>query len=277
MSTAALPIAEEVLKALSRSTVRANRPSIVLSTEDLPDVDDITGSRVRTHKVIQQLEDAGRLRPVRRGAYVVPAVTGVIDVDLLALVDALTLRPYLVTAGRALAHHGLSDQLFRTTVVLSSRKLAQWTWRGDRVRYARVPSNRLWGGSDSRLKSGARVRMAGAERAILDSLAHPDWGVTLAQVTQALDVAITRDPAFSGNLAAQAARYGNASVCRRLGFLIMRLHGSDAATPFLPLRGTTKGPILLWPSGPSGGDTDPTWGVRENVEFEWLEDHRHHG
>jgi predicted transcriptional regulator of viral defense system len=277
MSAALPPLTEDVLKALSRSAIRAGRGSVVLVPQDLRAVEELTGSRVRSHKVIQQLEDAGRLRPVRRGVYVVASVTGVIDVDLLALVDVVTPRPYLVTAGRALAHHGLSDQQFRTTVVLSPRRMSPWTWRGERARYAQVPIHRLWGGSDVKLRGGGRVRIASRQRAILDSLAHPGWGVSLSQVTEALDVATRADVAFAGELAAQAARYGNASVSRRIGFLLSRLYGPDIAEPFLPLRGTTKGPVLLSSSGARSGRVDTGWGVRENVDFAMVANHRRAG
>ena len=277
LSMAAPRSAEAVLTAISRAAARAGRPSIVVLAEDLPPAVRVAGSLVRAHKLIQQLEDAGRLRAVRRGVYVVASATGVLDVDLLALINVVTPRPYLVTAGRALAIHGLSDQLFRRAVVLHERKLADWTWRGERTRYARVPSSRIWGGSDVVLADRSRVRVATRERALLDSLAQPSWGVTLSQVTEALDLALGEGSLFGADLARQAARYGNASVSRRLGLLISHLRGSDAAAPFLPLRGTSRGPVLLAPSGESDGPIDREWGVRVNVQLEQLSDHRDGG
>ena len=269
--------AEDALTALSRAAARAGRPAIVLLAEDLPTADRVTGSRVRTHKLIQQLEEVGRLRPVRRGVYVIASLTGVVEIDLLALIDVVTPKPYLVTAGRALAFHGLSDQFFRTTVVLHVRKLTDWAWRGERTHYARVHSGRLWGGSDTRLAQRGRVRMATPERAVLDSVAQPEWGVSLAQVTEALDIAVARDPGFAGHLAAQSARYGNASVSRRLGLLVSYLYGAEMAAPFLPLRGTSRGPIVLVPSGERGGLIDKDWGIRVNANLEDLSDHRRGG
>jgi predicted transcriptional regulator of viral defense system len=277
MSTLATSSADDVLTILSRAAARAGRPSVVLLAEDLRTADRVTGSRVRTHKLIQQLEEVGRLRPVRRGVYVIASLTGVVDVDLLALVDIVTPTPYVVTAGRALTYHGLSDQFFRKTVVLHVRKLTDWEWRGERTHYARVPSGRLWGGSDVRLAQRGRVRMATPERALLDSVAQPGWGVTLAQVTEALDIAVADDPSFAADLAAQSARYGNASVSRRLGLLISYLHGTDVAAPFLPLRGTSRGPIFLSPPGERDGPIDKDWGVRVNTDLEQLSDHRRSG
>jgi len=274
MNTLATGSAEDVLTAFSRAAVRAGRPSVVLLAEDLPAADRVTGARVRTHKLIQQLEEIGRLRPVRRGVYAVVSLTGVVDVDLLALVDVVTPRPYVVTAGRALAYHGLSDQFFRKTVVLHVRKLTDWEWRGERTHYARLPSSRLWGGSDVRLTQRGRARMATPARALLDSLAQPEWGVTLAQVTEALDIAVADDPLFAADLAAQSARYGNASVSRRLGLLISYLHGTEMAAPFLPLRGTSRGPVLLSPSGERDGPIDKDWGIRVNANLDQLSDHR---
>jgi predicted transcriptional regulator of viral defense system len=242
----------------------------------LPAADAASGSRTRTHKAIQELEEAGRLRQVRRGLYVIASLTGVIDVSLLSLIDIVTPRPYLVTAGRALAFAGLSDQLFRESVVLVGGKRADLVWRGERARYARVPTSRIWGGAHVRVRGSERVWMAGRSRAIVDSIAQPEWGVTLSQVTEALDAAIADDRDFAGHLATTALRYGNASASRRLGFLLSRLypHEPQVAAPFLPLRGESKAVTPLLAGGPDEGPPDRIWRVRENVEFQRLADHR---
>jgi predicted transcriptional regulator of viral defense system len=276
MPTAELSVAQSVLQALSRAAARSGRESVVVLEEDLAAADAASGSRTRTHKAIQELEAAGRLRQVRRGLYVIASLTGVIDVTLLSLIDIVTPRPYLVTAGRALALAGLTDQFFRETVVLVPSKRSDLAWRGERARYARVPASRIWGGPHARGRDSQRLWVAGRSRAILDSIAHPEWGVTLAQVTQALDAAVSDNRAFSADLAKTALRYGNASAARRLGFLLSRLypHEPEVAAPLLPLRGDSNAMTPLLIGGSDDGPTDPIWRVRENIEFQRLADHR---
>jgi predicted transcriptional regulator of viral defense system len=173
-----------------------------------------------------------------------------------------------VTAGAALAHHGLSDQSYRTIVVLSPTQQRGWEWQGERVVYALQPGQRIWGGRPLK-PADAPTLIARPERAILDSLAHPKWGVSLGQVIEALQKAL-EDPRFPERLAQAAARYGNAAVARRLGFILSRLADDNTAAPFRALIGTSRALTPLEPSGPPGGKRHSEWRLRENVPFELV-------
>jgi predicted transcriptional regulator of viral defense system len=173
-----------------------------------------------------------------------------------------------VTSGYALAHHGLSDQSFRTIIVLSPVQQRGWHWQGERVVYVLQPEERIWGGRPLK-PADSPTFVAGGDRAIVDSLAHPRWGVTLGQVVEAIRKA-SSDPGFSERLARTAARYGNAAVARRLGFITSRLGGERAALPFRSLIGTSRAPALLDVSGPHSGKPHPEWRLTENVAFDLL-------
>jgi predicted transcriptional regulator of viral defense system len=244
---------------------------VVLLDEDLPRVDGLTGSRGRTHRILEQLEREGRLRQVKRGAYVLVTATGVIETGLLDLVAAITPKPHLVTAGKALQFHDLTDQHFRRAMVLVPRQLRPWSWRGEEVRYARTTPRRLRGGARTRR---SKARIATPERAIVDSLDHPGWGVTLSQVVEALDTALRRYPDFASSLAVTVAEYGSHALARRIGFLVSRLAGPEKAKSLIALRGRTKAVTPLLKGGPEQGSVDPTWQVRENVDFDRLVAHR---
>lgn len=265
------PLQEQVAVHLARAASLAGRPGVVLLDEDLPRIDELTRSRGRTHRAIEQLERDGRLRQVKRGAYVLVTATGVIEADLFDLIAALTPKPYLITAGKALQFHDLTDQHFRRAIVLSLTQLRPWSWRSDEVRYARTTRNRLRGRARTRR---SRARVATPERAIVDSLDHPSWGITLSQVVEALDIALGRYPDFASSLAVAAAEYGSHALARRLGFLISRLADQDQAKPLIALRGRTKATTPLLKGDPRDGPVDPTWHIRENVDFERLAAHR---
>jgi predicted transcriptional regulator of viral defense system len=262
------PLSERAFVALNRRALDAGRHPVVRLDEDMQAVDATTGSRRRSQDALRQLTRDGRLRRVRRGIYLLVAPTGSTDARVLALIDAVTPRPYLVTAGRALAELGLSDQHFFRVIVLSAHRLSDWSWQGDEVRYALLAPGRIWG---ARTPDGPQL--ATAERAILDCLANPRWGVSLAQSAEAIDRAVPGRTS-PDRLAQAAERYGSAAAARRLGYLLELLHGPEAAEPLLELRGRSHAHVLLSSSGPDRGPTNPRWGVRVNVDADALVAHR---
>jgi predicted transcriptional regulator of viral defense system len=273
MAVSAIPISERPLSerafvALNRRAMDAGRHPVVRLDEDIEALDMATGSRRRSQDALRQLARAGRLRRVRRGVYLLVAPTGSTDARVLPLIDAVTPTPYLITAGRALAEFGLSDQHFFHVVILTSHRLGDWSWQGDDVRYAFVAPERIWGSSTP---DGPQVALP--ERAILDCLANPRLGVTLAQTTEALDRAVP-DRTSPERLAQAAERYRSAAAARRLGYLLELLRGPNAAAPLLPLRGRSHAHVLLSSSSPDQGPSNPRWGLRINVDLDALLEHR---
>ena len=262
------PLSERAFVALNRRALDDERHPVVRLDKDMQTLDVATGSRRRSRDALRRLSRDGRLRRVRRGVYLLVAPTGSTDARVLPLIDAVTPRPYLITAGRALAELGLSDQHFFRVIVLTSHRLSGWSWQGDEVRYALVAPERIWGPSRS---SGPQVALP--ERAILDCLANPRWGVSVAQTAEAVDRAVPGRTSPE-RLAKAAERYGSAAVARRLGYLLELLHGADAAVPLLALRGRSHANVLLSGSAPDRGPSSPRWGLRINVDPDALLAHR---
>jgi predicted transcriptional regulator of viral defense system len=256
-------LGSELLAQLDRRHVRALR-----LPDDWDIVDAVTGSRPASQQLIFRLNRSGLLRKVKRGGYAVRPRSRALAMSALELVGAFERERHLVTAGAALAFHGLSDQSFRTIIVISPVQQRGWEWQGERVVYAHQPPDRIWGGRIIK-PADAPTWIARPERAILDSLAHPKWGVSLSQVVEAVQRSLA-DPRFPERLAQSAARYGNSAVSRRLGFIISRLSDESAAIPFRALIGTSRALTRLDPSGERDGPSHPEWRLRENVPFELL-------
>jgi predicted transcriptional regulator of viral defense system len=265
------PLSERAFVALSRRAMDAGRHPVVRLDDDIKALDVTTGSRRRSQDALRQLSRDGRLRRVRRGVYLLVAPTGSTDVRLLGLIDAVTPRPYLITAGRALAELNLSDQHFFRVIVLTSHRLNDWNWQGDQVCYALLAPERIWG-----LYSPGGPSIALPERAILDCLANPRRGVSVAQTAEAVDRAVPGRTSPE-RLARAAERYGSAAVARRLGYLLELLHGPAAAEPLLALRGRSHAHVLLSASAPDRGLSSPRWGLRINVDPDALLAHRSAG
>jgi predicted transcriptional regulator of viral defense system len=284
MSTAISPTHPVRLAKLPISTHEAGLGSVelaVLGQADrhgrtvlvLPDdaelLDEVTGSRARTDRAVASLRRAGWLLRVRRGTYVVRTRAGSLDRGALAMIGDITRHPHLVTSGGALSRAGLSDQAFRSIIVLTAHPQRPWSWLGESVRYLRVRPGALWGGR-SYSDSGS-TKIARPSRAILDSISHPHWGVSLPEIAKALQKEERLHPEFVDDLAVDAARFGNSLASRRLGFIVERLDGREAARPFLPLRGRSKAIVpLLSVARSLEGPIDTTWRLRINVDMQLL-------
>lgn len=240
--------------------------------DDWPALERACGGRAQAARAISWLERNGWLQPIRRGAWAVRSRTLTLGARTLDLVGDLSGLPHLVTAGYALALSGLSDQAYRTVIVATPKRRRDWSWSGDQVHYVQMPAAHLWGGS---IRRGSKTLVAEPERALLDSLAHPRWGVSLGHAVEALDRALTSRERFAERLASATARYGNAQLARRVGYLVNLLAGDDQARMFRALRGSSKAftPLALGTAG--DGPTDPTWRIRLNVEPDRLLSHRH--
>lgn len=255
---------------LSRTASAAGRPGIFVLNEDGDALDELTGSRVRTHALIKQLESERRLQRVRRGAYVLVDSNGNVNAGILDLIGVLTPTPHLVTGGRALQFHNLSDQHFRRIQVLVDHRIRDWSWRGDQVRYI---ESKMAITSPARTRK-TTVRIATPERAIIDCMTHTRWGVTLGQVVEAVDGYVRGLANSPAKLAGEVALSGTDAVARRLGFLVSWIAGPEAAIPFMPLRGRRHGSTLLQAGGKKSGPVDSIWKVQVNVDLDMLDHHR---
>jgi predicted transcriptional regulator of viral defense system len=257
------PLAAKLLARLDR----AGQQTMVLP-RDAALIDEITGDRTRSLNLLSRMTESGFLRRVRKGAYVARSRAGTIGVTPLQLVGELSPPRHMLTAGRALTLQGVSDQVHRRMIVLVARQTTDWEWMGDRVQYAKVLHKSIWGGAP--LPQGPhKTIVASSQRAIVDSLAQPGWGVSLFEVVKALRAGLASDR-FTDLLASTAARYDNASVSRRLGLLVERLGGSRKSDSFLPIRGSSHSVVLLRPGYNASGPIDPKWGVRQNVDLDLL-------
>jgi predicted transcriptional regulator of viral defense system len=106
------------------------------------------------------------------------------------------------------------------------------------------------------------------ERAILDAVSHPRYGVSLHMALGALRSAVERDPDFLGRLVEAARRYDSAATARRIGLLVDQLFGQDAAEPFRALIGTSRTPVSLRPGGERTGPIDHRWRLVMNASVE---------
>lgn len=260
-------IEDRVLRELHRAAAEAGRRGIAVPSVDLDVVARQTGDRPAAEQALKRLVQASRVVRVRRDLLILPDATGLLNVDLADLVDAIAPQPYLVTGGGALEHFDLTDQHFFGLTVLVPSDVTRLRFRGQTATFFKTDPMNIWG-----WEPGERPQYAVAERALVDALNHPRYGVSLSQALDALERAVDREPAFLDRLLATVRRYGagskdhsSRSSARRVGLVVERLFGPDAAAPYLDLIGSNRAPILLRAGGSLSGPIDATWRVVVNA------------
>ena len=265
-----MTVEDAVLRELHRAALEAGRRGVAIPSADLDAVARRTGDRRAAEQAVTRLIRAQRVMRVRRDLLVLPDSTGLLSVDLVDLVDAIAPQPYLITGGAALQHAGLTDQHFFGHAVLVPTEGTDLRYRGQTATFFKTDPTNIWGS-----QLDGRPRWALPERALIDALNHPRYGVSLTQALDALLRAAARDVAFLDRLHAAVLRYSagskghsSRSSARRVGLVVERLFGTDAAAPYRDLVGANRTPVLMRPGGSPAGPIDTTWRVVVNAVLE---------
>jgi predicted transcriptional regulator of viral defense system len=263
---------DAVLRELHRAAILAERAGVSIVTQDAPRADRVSGSREKTMQAIERLTKDGRVVRARRDLLALADSAGLVTATLEELVDAISPRPYVITGGRALEHRGLTDQHFFELVAVTGSPASAFAWRGESVRYLKTSPDRVWGGRPLRATGAHRTRplVATAERAVVDAIDHPRYGVSISQAVQALRRALRDDAAFVNGLARAVARARSAATARRVGFLVEQVAGEAAAAAIRPMIGSRRSPVPLRAGGSEDGPVDPTWLVQVNVDLDLV-------
>jgi predicted transcriptional regulator of viral defense system len=263
-------VEDVVLRELHRAAVQAGRRGIAVPSADLGAISRQTDDRAAAEKALTRLIQAKRVVRVRRDLLVLPDTTGLLGIDMVDLIDAVAPQPYLITAGGALEHFNLTDQLSFGLVVLVPKESTKLHYRGQAATFFKTDPTNIWGWEPQ-----TRPRFALPERAIVDVLNHPRYGVSLTQALNAITRAASQDTAFLDRLLSAVLLYsagprGHSSrtSARRVGLIVERLFGADAAAPYRELIGTNRSPVLMRPGGSPFGPVDSTWRVVVNAVLE---------
>lgn len=264
----AVTVEDLVLRELHRAAGEAGRPGVAIPSKDLTVAARLTGGRVSAKQALARLAAAGRVVRVRKNLVVLPDATGLLNVEIDGLVEVIAPKPYLITAGAALERAGLIDQHYFTMAVLVPAEVAPLTYRAQTAEFYKTDPGNIWGA-----RRAAGPAYASPERAILDAVNHPRYGVSITRCLDALIRAEARDPEFLDGLLAATRRYGTRghgarSAARRLGLIVERTFGADKSAPYLDLIGSNRASVLLRPGGSPEGSVDSTWRVVVNAIVE---------
>lgn len=215
--------------------------------------------------------EQGWLRRVRRGLYVPVPVDaerpGAWSDDPLYLADAVW-SLCVVTGWTSANHWGLTDQVFRTTVIKTEQRVRRARQRlaGHEYLLTHAKASELDWGERTEWRHDRRIRIADPARTVVDVLDDPRLGGGMRLIAEIVEeYLVDGDPTL---LVDYGDRLGNRAVFKRLGFLVEELGYALPTLIAACLARRSTGIVLLDPSASPMGRREPRWGLRVNVALE---------
>lgn len=191
---------------------------------------------------------------------------GSVAEDPWVLADVL-FGPCYVGGWSAAEHWGLTEQIFRSTFVVSAARVraSEAKFLGADFRIARVPRARI-GLASKVWRQSEQVSVSDRELTIADGLASPAWtggARHLFEVFASYRRSERWNPeALLGRLRA----LGRGAAFKRLGFFAETVKPRAGEVVQVCLEGRTAGLIALDPAVKSRGRISKRWGLRINVD-----------
>lgn len=226
----------------------------------------------RAARLLRHLASQGWIARVRRGLYTTVPLEAESPHDWLAdpwAIAVAAVGPGYVGGWSALHHWDLTDQVFATTVFLTSRPVShrERTIGGACFELRHRPpslafgTRRVW-------RQGTPVPVSDAERTLVDCLDDPAIGGGVRHLAEALVAYTTSSPPRWDAIVDYGDRLGNRTVFKRLGLLAETLGlGSEDLTEACSKR-VSAGIGRLDPSRAAEGPIATHWGLRVNAGIE---------
>jgi len=258
---------------------RSNRAFVAALNRELPgpftaeeaaavaDVD-----RARAARLLRQLAAQGWIARVQRGLYTAVPLEADDPAAWRAdpwAVAARALAPGYVGGWTALHHWDLTDQIFSTTVFVTSRPVAhrQRTIGDARLELRHRPDAALFG-TRRVWRDRAPLDVSDPERTLVDCLDDPALGGGLRHTAEVLAV-YGEGPAVAWDkLVAYGEQLGNRTVFKRLGYLAETLGVGDTALIAACLERVSAGIGRLDPGRENSGPTTTRWGLKINTRID---------
>ncbi|MBI2813354.1 MAG: hypothetical protein HYX71_03635 [Opitutae bacterium] len=238
------------------------------SVEDATGVLGVEVARVR--RLLAKFASQGWLARIRRNAYRTVPLGASAPSEWREdpwLVAAHTFAPCYLAGWTACEHWGLTEQLFRDVVVVTSRLVRN---REEEIQGTRYLLNVRRRGAFFGLRNVWRAQLAvpvsDPTRTAVDLLDSPALGGGIRSVGDILGAYFRGAHRDDKLLLDYAKKLGNRTVYKRLGYFIESLNVEAPAVADACREKQSSGVSLLDPAGPRSGRIISRWNLRLNVE-----------
>lgn len=236
---------------------RSQLSQVLRQAGDLVSVGDVGAAlhieRTEAAKLLARWDTQGWVKRLRRGTYAPVPMQSLGQDQVLedpwVMVPEL-FAPVCIGGWSAAEHWGLTEQLFRSTCLLTTRPIRQknLTIQGIHFVLKQVRPAQLFG-TRPVWRGRARIDVTSPAKTIIDMLDDPAIGGGIRHVADCLASYLGQNDASIDELIAMAEKLGNGAVFKRLGFLAERLGGQDVLASACRER-LSKGTAKLDPSLP---------------------------
>lgn len=191
---------------------------------------------------------------------------GLTTVDDPWILASQAFAPCYIGGWTAAEHWGLTEQIFRSTFVVTAgaARTTSMTLLGSEFRIVRASKDRVesvmstWRGS-------VRVAVSDRERTLADGLANPDWVGGVRHLVEMLATHRRSEQWSPPKLLSALATHPKGAAYKRLGYLVENVLGGDDALVEAALDRKSAGVIRLDPEVKAPGKIVTRWGLRLNV------------
>lgn len=184
------------------------------------------------------------------------------------VVAAKSLSPCYIGGWSACEHWGLTEQLFRTVVVVTARRVRhrRLDLQGTPFWIRVLPKEKLFG-TRPVWRGRVRVAVSDPSRTLVDILDDPALGGGIRHVADIVAEYVTGEMRDAGLLVEYAERIGNRTVFKRLGHILEALAIDDPELLDACRERVSTGLTKLDPAVSAPGRIVRRWGLRVNVEL----------
>ena len=212
-------------------------------------------SRAATAKLLARWAQKGWLSRIRRGFYVpVPLESATADVALEDpwLIACRLYSPCYIGGWSAAEYWGLTEQIFRTLVVLTTQRPRHRrpSIRGTDFLVRTIPEKALFGLKPV-WRGKVKLFVSDPSRTVLDMLNDPALGGGIRSTVDMFTNYLRSDKKDLRLLIDYARRLGNGAVFKRLGYLLERFSPDDQEAIALCRENLTAGNVKLDPKLPA--------------------------
>lgn len=225
----------------------------------------------RARRLVAYLAARGWLSRVRRDSYTTVPLGATSPKQWREdpwIVAAKTFAPCYLGGWTACEHWGLTEQIFREMIVFTTRHMRHRLEeiQGTRFQIKVIAEARMFGLRNI-WRAQSQVKVSDPARTIVDLLDDPALGGGMRHVAEVLRTYFEGTSRDDDQLAEYAAKIGNRTVFKRLGYLLETLGISSAKLMELCTQRMSAGISLLDPSGKPTGPILKRWGLRVNVKL----------
>ena len=226
-------------------------------------------------KIMSALIKKKWVLPLKRGLYaIVPLDVGVKGADSFILhnfvIASHLVEPYYIGYWSALNHHGLSEQIPRTTFIATTKPKMSLNILNSDYYFVTIGKRKFFGSQEIEIE-GWKVNISTPEKTIADCLDRPEHSGGIDEVAKAIYFNHTEFDI--ARVSEHARRMGNITILKRLGY-ILEVAGllddyKDVFRKFTP----SKGYPALDPISPRKGRHNSRWGLLVNFELDpkrWM-------